>query len=354
MYMTTSKMKYVCLWLFALGFLAACSDSEDTLSNSIDFSSPYELKDNPDSPVDHERYLIYQEYGVPVFFNDTVGNVVTGKDLQGNDIVKTETIDLNWSFQSHDGKSVKYSYTYYKTDEEKMKALEFARAYLSKASVKMRPFCMLLADTVKQNSTSLSYRDGFRCLLVTHTSSYDEFQRDSVAKQILQSMVLSRVKLNSNLVSRFGEVSNRDKFYGRPWVNDGVNGGLGCVWEIKHEGMYWKPMKLFDEGVAEDYIAFSFKTHVTTVEEFEAERASIIRQIGKYGFICGNTDYRGQLDHVQSPGSISQDLTFYVQTMMNTGRAEFMKRYGESPLVKKKFDILADYIENELLIDLNY
>lgn len=31
-----------------------------------------------------------------------------------------------------------------------------------------------------------------------------------------------------------------------------------------------------------------------------------------------------------------------------------MKRYGESPLVKKKFDILADYIENELLIDLNY
>ena len=103
MYMTTSKMKYVCLWLFALGFLAACSDSEDTLSNSIDFSSPYELKDNPDSPVDHERYLIYKEYGVPVFFNDTVGNVVTGKDLQGNDIVKTETIDLNWSFQSHDG-----------------------------------------------------------------------------------------------------------------------------------------------------------------------------------------------------------------------------------------------------------
>lgn len=76
--------------------------------------------------------------------------------------------------------------------------------------------------------------------------------------------------------------------------------------------------------------------------------------IRKYGFICGNTDYRGQLDHVQSPGSISQDLTFYVQTMMNTGRAEFMKRYGESPLVKKKFDILADYIENELLIDLNY
>ncbi len=57
---------------------------------------------------------------------------------------------------------------------------------------------------------------------------------------------------------------------------------------------------------------------------------------------------------MQSPGSISQDLTFYVQTMMNTGRAEFMKRYGESPLVKKKFDILADYIENELLIDLNY
>lgn len=349
-----NKLKYVWLWLFALGFLAACSDSEDTLSNSIDFSSPYELKDNPNDSVDHERYLIYQEYGVPVFFNDTVGSRVTGKDLQGNDIVKTETIDLNWSFQSHDSKDVKYTYTYYKTDQEKMNALKFARAYLSKASVKMRPFCMLLADTVRQNSTSLSYLNGFRCLLVTHTSSFTDSKRDSMANVLLQTMVLSRVKLNTTLVSRFGEVSNREKYYGRPWVNDGVNGGLGCVWNIKHEGTFWKPTELFEPGIEDLYITYAFKTHVENAEEFEAERTSIISQIGKYGFICGNTDHDCQLDHIQSPGSVSQDLTFFVNTMMKTGRAEFMKRYGSSPLVKKKFDILADYIENELLIDLNF
>lgn len=352
--MITNKLKFVCLWLFALGFLASCGDGEDNLTNSIDFSTPYVLQDNPNDSVDHERYLIYKEFGVPVFFTDTVGTVYGGKDLQGNDILRTEMIDMKWGFQSYDDAKVTYTYYRYKTDEEKMKALAFARAYLSKASSKMRPFSMLLVDSVRQSGSSQNYINGFRCLLVAHTSDFSDEQRDSVSSSILRTMVLSRVRLNEDLVSRFGEVSNRDKYYGRPWVNDGINGGLGCVWEVEHEGMFWKPMELFDEGIAEEYILWASKSHVSTIEEFEAERASIIKQIGRYGFICGNTDYRGQLDHMQSPANISQDLTYYVNTMLAIGRDEFMNRYGASVLVKKKFDILADYIENELLIDLNY
>lgn len=351
-------IRTICRSLLALtatvSLLTACSDSEDDLHNSIDFTSPYVIEDNPDDSIQHRCYLLYKEYGVPVYFNDTIKTRVTGKDLQGNDVYTTETIDLNWNFQSHDKKSVTYRYQYITADSAKSKALDFAEDYLSSASSKMRPFCMLLVDSVWRNSSNERYINGFRCLVVSQLSGTTRQERLDLSQTILRKMVLSRVSVNETLVSQFGEVSNRNKYYGRPWVNDGTNGGLGCVWGVVHKGTFWKPYELFNDSIADEYLLYSWQTNVSTVEEFEAERDLIIRQIGKFGFICGDTDYSYQLDHVQSPSTVSQDLTFYVNTILAIGRSKFMERYGASSLVKKKFDILADYIENELLIDLNF
>lgn len=342
------------LALLLCAFLSGCGSDEDNLTNEIDFTSPYVIADDAADPIQHERYLLYKEFGVPVFFNDTISTFVSGKDLRGNDVTTTETIDMNWGFVSHDGKDVTYRYDYYTDSEAKMKALGFARSYLAKASAKMRPFCMLLVDSAFQNSSQQNYLNGFRCLVVAHTSNYNATQHDSLATAILRTMVLSSVRLNSDLVSRFGEVSNKDKYYGRPWVVSGSNGGLGCQWGVEHKGSWWKPLELFDDGVEEMYIMYGFQTNVNSHEEFVAERTLMMQQIGKFGFICGNTDRNGQLDHLQSPASVSQDLTFFVNTILNVGRAEFMERYGSSTLVKKKFDILADYIEGELGIDLDF
>ena len=325
------KLSTLLLAVLSLTALTGCGDGEDDLTNSIDFTSPYTIADDPNDVVQHECYLLYEKYGVPVFFNDTISTRLTGKNLQGQDVYTTETIDLNWNFQSHDSKSVTYKYKYFTTQEEKLHALEFAKDYLSRASTKMRPFCILLVDSAMRNGAAQQYINGFRCLVVGSISSFTAEQTDSLAQSILRTMVLSRVK-----------------------VNDGTNGGLGCVWGVVHNGMYWKPSRLFNEGIAEEYITYSWKTNITTVEEFEAERSLIISQIGKYGFICGDTDYNGQLDHVNSPASISQDLTFYVNTMLSIGRTEFLNRYGASTMVKKKFDILANYIEGELLINLDF
>ena len=131
-----------------IGLLTACGD-EDELTNSIDFTSPYaQIVDDPDNLVQHERYELFQEFGVPIYFNDTIATRVTGKDLQGNDVYTTETIDLNWGFQSHDKNSVAYKFDYLTTEEEQIGALDFARTYLSMTTEKMRPFCLLLVDTL--------------------------------------------------------------------------------------------------------------------------------------------------------------------------------------------------------------
>ena len=63
-------MKYI--YLFLIGFLFFSCGKEDTLKNEIDFSNIYAITDDPNDPVQHERYQIFTEFGVSVYFNDTV------------------------------------------------------------------------------------------------------------------------------------------------------------------------------------------------------------------------------------------------------------------------------------------
>lgn len=334
------------LLTIALVLFSACS--EDALVANIDFSSPYVLQDNPSDRVQHACYEIYERYGVPVFFNDTVACYPNGTDQQGNPQVRYETLDLNWKFQSHDRGKVQYRFDYTRDEEAQLQSLEFARLFLGRASQKMRPFSMMLADSVHVGAKTPIYVNGFRTLVMTQLQGLTAEQMDSCATAILQSMVLDRVKLNEDLVARFGAVSDKEKYYNRPWVVDGSNGGLGCQWGVEHRGTYWKPQDLWAEGLAERYVTYAMYTNVTSVEEFEVERALIFREIGRYGFICGSRSYTDMMAHLYSPDTINEDLEYFVGQMLLLGRNEFMLRYGDSPMVKRKFDILAEYIEGDL------
>lgn len=334
--------------LFLLSCLLIASCSEDALEPSIDFTSPYALTDNPSDAVRHACYEIYEQYGVPVFFNDTVASYSAGTDHYGNALTRYETLDLNWNFQSHDRGKVVYRFDYIREPADQLQALGFARRFLGRASKKMRPFSMMLADSLHVGSSTPVYHSGFRTLVMTQLGGMTDEQMDSCATAILQGMVLDRVKLNTDLVARFGAVSDKEKYYNRPWVTDGQNGGLGCQWGVEHKGTYWRPQDLWAEGIADKYILYNMYTFVMTPEEFEAERALIFREIGRFGFICGSRSYDSMMAHLYSPDNINEDLEYFVQQMLLLGRTEFMARYGESALVKRKFNILAEYIEGEL------
>ena len=93
-------MKHLTLILLAAATLltAACDDSEK-LENRIDFSSPYAIEDS-DDPIQHRRYELFRDYGVSVFFNDTVSSSYVGDDFAGDPIYRYETIDLKCEFSS--------------------------------------------------------------------------------------------------------------------------------------------------------------------------------------------------------------------------------------------------------------
>lgn len=54
------------------------------------------LQDDPDDPVKHRIYEIYETYGIPVYFNDTIGRIFLKTDVHGQPVYQYEKLDLAW------------------------------------------------------------------------------------------------------------------------------------------------------------------------------------------------------------------------------------------------------------------
>ena len=65
-----------------LSFLILGCEKENELTSKIELENLYEIKDDPTDPVKHRIYEIYSEYGVPVYFNDTMERFLSKKMLQ--------------------------------------------------------------------------------------------------------------------------------------------------------------------------------------------------------------------------------------------------------------------------------
>ncbi len=342
-------MKPVYFFICVLGALFIACDDSEKLSNQIDFSSPYVIEDGTD-PIQHRRYELYRDYGVSVFFSDTISRTYVGEDFLGNPIYRYETIDLNWEFTSHSNGSMQYSFDYLFLPEQQSIALDFAENFLRKATGAMRPFCMFLTDTLKvanlasETIETPNYLNNFRTLVIAQVTGYASVQMDSLSTVVLRSMVKSRVLKNANLVARFGAVSSTDNYYSRHWVNDGSNDGLGvtCRWMTGTDGYTaFRVNTCFDEQTVNNCMATGL---FASVEEFEDMRAEMLADIGRFGFISG----WATSSKVYSPNTVDEDLGYFIDTMLEIGKEEFVNRYGGSELVMEKYEILVDYIEGEL------
>lgn len=339
---------YIFMVIGLLLLTASCSDHEDALENKIDFSSPYVIEDDPTDPIQHHRYLIFEEYGVPVFFNDTVAEKYVGQGYDGRPIYRYETLDLNWSFSSHNKNSVTYSYEYITDPDVQELSLQFVDEFLKEASKPMRPFSIFLTGSLRitsQTGTQIpEFHTGFRTLVIPNVQDVPQEDIPYFTKMILRAMVKDRVMNNDAISSAFGDISGKENYYGMAWVED-----LKCQWGVEHRGVYWDPSKLYNRGVESQYVSEYYATNVSTRAEFRAERDLIFQQIGRYGFICGN--YSNSLGHKLSPKNVKEDLEFYLDQMLSIGSTTFVERYCSSTLVMDKYTILADYINDVLAVE---
>lgn len=67
------KKIYLLLSLAALLF-GACGENDNDFTPSNGERNWLIVEDNPNDPIDHQRYLIFQETGIPIYYNDTIGS----------------------------------------------------------------------------------------------------------------------------------------------------------------------------------------------------------------------------------------------------------------------------------------
>lgn len=352
------KTLYILAFIFSL---YACEKEEIEPTPSNDIINYYEIKnDNPDDPVQCVRYELYEKYGVPVYFNDTIAKVFVKISPSGDSVFRYERIDMNWEFHSSSIGAYRYVYTYYENDADKLRALEIVRNYLEKASAPLRPYTILATKitqklNIKNGGNVLydSYEIGYRTLLLQNLSTQNTPEKVNTFTTLIRKMMItSRLKNFKRESEEFSTVSDA-KWYNKTF-NIPEPDGLGVVWDSSHvmkrynnSGVYQRDEKIECSAMRIKYKFYERDYPYESEEAIESIRYKARTKLGAFGFV--DTNKNNSLDSY----SKDSELSLFLDEILNTTRTEFTRRWGHCPLVMKKYNILYKIIKEQLDVDLD-
>lgn len=350
------QLIYIIIALCCLG----CAKSED-ITPHINIPNEYSINDNPNDSIQHFRYIIYQKYGVPVFFNDTIAQQNYGVDINGEQLYNYETIDLAWNFAGHNSTN-HFKYLYLTDPAEKMQSLRYVEAFLQKVSQPMRPFSIMIADTLFVTANNKiekpTYYVGLRAIAfsqIKEKQTEDEIRNQ--VDEILKNMIFDRVSTATDITSQFGDISAKEGWYDRKWADldkcPTIIEWQKKSWVISVNALYDEPpFTPFDH---KDIISILTESHgglppyVQTIEEAQDIRQSMLNEMGAYGFLRGWKETASY-----TPKSDTEDRKHFVAAIMQLGHRGFTARYKHLPIVMDKYNILYQYIAKTLEVNLDY
>lgn len=323
-----------------LSFLILGCEKENELTSKIELENLYEIKDDPTDPVKHRIYEIYSEYGVPVYFNDTIGKIFIKKDVTGKDVYRYETLDLAWGFTSYN--RVTYTYEYMTDPSEQLKALNIIEEYLKLAEKPLYPFNFLVtesAKTIDSQDKEYIYEKGdytinYRTVLMT--GDWTDSQIVSLPETMMREMVKNKIVTFTDLLATFNDISDK-VWYGVGWE------GLDPHWYDYVDGTDWPRYYFLPSALSDSW----YGCEEMEPEELVEFRNALRIAMGQFGFVSGN-----KYSSIMAPGDNEDDLNGYISEMLKYTREEFKQLWGHSPLVMEKYEILYEIVANELGVNL--
>ena len=389
------KLKHFIYSICLAGLALSSCQKEDELENIVDLSSPYVLdylKDSTDE-LDQRRYQIYQTYGVAVFLHDKVKEVQVGTDYKGDPIYKNEELDISWHFYSD--KNSSYEFTYLQTQEfdeslteeqiaaikeqelaDAHLALDYAETYLSMAG-KTKPFSILLLKKGSFEGQQFDFAQTFRTLYMANAASYtDPADMRMQSGKIINASVLPLVNSDEKLCDEFEAISEEKHYYNKQWSRDFGETFSNDLQSFIKSPFYFKLSYAFDDSKLTplvnhnnmnlvimyynyglgDYSAMFGMPSLAFCQKYFGNLSALkelaqeaVAMAAKYGFIGGGWSS----DLTYTPNA-SKDLEIFVSQILELGRGGMESRYGAYPLVMQKMNLLADYIENEIGVNVDY
>jgi len=346
-------MRYVVYFVVVMLCFSCAKEGE--LENRIDFSNTYAIEDNSSDSVQHERYLIYRDYNVSVYFSDTINQVYVRNDIYGNPVYRYETIDPKWIFFNNPSQTIEggWEYDYIQGEDRQLQALRMIRYFLDEVSETLSPRLLLAVDTAFNVYGSLkvpySYNTNFRSLLWSGLADKDSSTVYSEIAELKVDFVSDRINNYPDVINAFGAVSESG-WYGQSYLFTYDNSDMwGYAWTYGYWGRYqtfWGRYEMGDYAHATEWAGW-YGEYVEDPDYQAASKAAYCAVVGPYGFVRGSSNYDGN-----APVDVDEDLGWYLDLMLYYSREEFEQYWGDYPLVMEKYQILYDLIVNEFGLEL--
>ena len=348
-------MKRLGLYILLISFVVACQ-KEDDITPGIGYENLYVIQDDPNDPVQHKRYELYQTYGVPVFFNDTIGKVFVKIDINGDSIFHYEVLDLNWTFNDDNSSSVTYQVTRLTDPDLQMKALRFAEIYLENSQPALHPYAMWLTEKCYELSSAGVVEKGiitrYRNLMFSWIEKMKDADMLKTANSYQKEVMKLKVQNYTEQLNAFNKITD-ERYYGAQWSElypDFIPAYDMPIYDFTRalqeewEGNYSYRNDLKTYG---NYMNPDWPQGVWNDEQVDAYIAHIRGMVGAYGFVSYQPG-----DRYFAPKDTEVDLSLYLEEMMKYPREEFLERWESSALVIKKYEVLYSIIKEELGVEL--
>lgn len=323
------KFKKYLLFILAAVLAAGCSDDNKRLSPSELDDDWFRIEDSQD-PVDHMRYEIYKEYGVSVFYNDTLGSRSRGVDGYGDDIIYYEMLKPFYSVGSQE------TNTAYTLSEIRSNIGDGVRVVGQKIIPALPevlyPRSFLLVDE----------------LILNVNNTVEQGKREGTVYQGLRTTIVSRI----GKLSGMGEAeldTYVDEVLAAIWYGHAVrnySGQLGIFYAVS-EGE-WEPNPPSQVSVYFQMVSnsvqpgqpYNYRPHWT-----------------QFGFLISSPSMPSDLMPTVDPmvftryrtPSKEEDAVSFFNAVLTMPEAEFRSRYGELEgfdLLIRKFGMIANIVNS--------
>lgn len=305
-------------WFICLTALLAwaCGDDDGDLRPSNGERNWLVVEDNPNSPIDHQRYLIFEETGIPVYYNDTIGSEERYSVVSGDCYTYYEVLQVFYSPGSATPSEATAHYSLVADTNDLVPVLDFLETdVLPQIPESIYVPSILLVDSLTTpTGDSLAYK-GTNTIVLSKVCDFEDMDEASVAQY--RGTFLATLVANSiyNMESEWLE----ENFYAVTYAVNPTN------------------------------VNSLYSTATNSIAVYRAcsgmDLATNEQTLAVLGFIWGRPMYAGAAERSWYVPTKSQDVLRYCIEILSYTEAEFTERHGDDEVVMEKYRVMREKLE---------
>ncbi|WP_292268636.1 hypothetical protein [Butyricimonas sp.] len=303
-------------WLIGLFALLAwaCGDNDDDFK-PFGGERNWLVVEDSDDPIDAQRYRIFRNTGVPVYYNDTIGSEMRYTLATGEPYTYYEVLQVFYSPGSVTPGKLQANYTLVRDRDKVKPVLDFLETdALPRVPESVYVPSILLVDSLKTPSGDTIAYKGLNTIVLSKVKDFDK-----VDQKLYRGVFLATLVANTLAISD-GE-----------WLED-------YFYAITYRVNPGNKSKMYSTGTT------SVGTYVYTAYSGLTVPAAE-QTLGGLGFVGTYTKPTGTSERMWQVPSKSQDVRQYCIEIFASTEAEFIAKHGQYPVVMEKYEVMKRKLE---------